>query len=71
MTIGQVFKRYWPWLGPLFFLLGYELVALFGPAPTLSALVWEANTHLPWLDWVVLAGFAVLGYHFFFQKRRG
>jgi hypothetical protein len=65
----SILKRYWPWIVPVGFLLGYELVALLGPAPTLSALVWEATAAVAWLDWAVIAVGIVLAYHFFFQKR--
>lgn len=62
--------KFWPWLVPLAFIGIYETIALMGPAPTLSALVWEADATIPWLDWAVMIGLAVLCWHFFFQKRR-
>jgi hypothetical protein len=65
----MIFKRYWPWLIPLGFVAVYETVALLTPLPTLSALVWEADAHLPWLEATVIVGLVVLVWHFFFQKR--
>jgi hypothetical protein len=65
----KILRKYWPWLVPIGFLLVYELIALLGPAPTLSALVWEANAVAGWLDYTVVIIAVVLLYHFFLQKR--
>jgi hypothetical protein len=62
-TFARVLARYWPWLAPLAFVLGYE------PTPTLSALVWEATGYWPWLALVTTAGLLVLLWHFFIQKK--
>lgn len=64
------YLRYWPWLTCLIFLGIYELVALFGPPVTLSAMVWGANKAWEPLAWVVVIAAVVLLYHFFFQKGR-
>lgn len=64
------FKRYWPWLVALFFLGVYELIALFAPPNTLSAMVWAADAAFPALRWIILAAFVVLFWHFFYQRRK-
>lgn len=63
------YKRYWPWISALLFLGIYELVALFGPPITLSAMVWGASSAWEPLGGVVIVASVILLWHFFFQKR--
>ncbi|HUU46369.1 MAG TPA: hypothetical protein VM118_11620 [Acidobacteriota bacterium] len=66
MSLRNNLRTYWPWWVALSFLGVYELVALAGPAPTLSALVWQASANNPWLDVIVIVVSLVLLVHFFF-----
>jgi len=70
MKLGKTFTRYWPWWVALVFLGVYELLALFGPPVTLSAMVWQAQANFPALAIIVTVVVLVLLWHFFLQKRK-
>lgn len=72
------FRRYWPWIVALGFLVGYEIVALitripdsgFKRIPTLSQMVWHGYDAFAPLAWIVIAVVGVLLVHFFWRKRK-
>lgn len=71
VNVSRWFRRYWPWLIALFWLGGYELVALYHPdVTTLSGLVWSARANFEGLVWLVTIPVLVLLWHFFWQPRR-
>lgn len=71
VNISRWFRRYWPWLIALFWLGGYEIVALVNPnVTTLSGLVWSARANFEGLVWLVTIPVLVLLWHFFWQSRR-
>lgn len=57
---------YWPWLAVIVLLVTYELVAVATGGRTLSQMVWRAQSHAPWLVWIVLGVVGLLVAHFFF-----
>lgn len=57
-------RRGWPWLVGLGFLLGYEIVAALTHHRTLSEMVWTASAAWPPLPYLVIAFTVVLYMHF-------
>ncbi len=56
-------RRYYPWLIPILWLITYELFAVFGPAQTLSQIVWHAPF---WIVAIVVPLVVILVLHFWF-----